>query len=180
MAGEHRNAALLYLVATSRPFDSCMHAAIKRPSSGGKTEIRKQVLEFFPPEDIVNFTTMSERALLYHEGDFAHKILSMGEASCFKEQDLQDSLICQFMSEGQLNYLVAQKGPNGQIVTTTITKSGPVCFMTTTCKASLNAENETRLLSLEIDDSEQQTKRKEFSNRRVVQIKIGDDLGNRR
>jgi hypothetical protein len=61
MAGEHRNAKLLYLVATSRLFDNCMHVAIKGPSSGGKSEIRRQVLEFFPPEDIVTFTTMSDR-----------------------------------------------------------------------------------------------------------------------
>ena len=39
MAGEHRNAQLLYLVATSRLFDNCMHVAIKGPSSGGKSEI---------------------------------------------------------------------------------------------------------------------------------------------
>ena len=70
MAGEHRTAKLLYLVATSRLFDKCMHAAIKGPSSGGKSEIRRQVLEFFPREDIVSFTSMSERALLYHKGDF--------------------------------------------------------------------------------------------------------------
>ena len=88
MAGEHRNAKLLYLVATSRLFDNCMHVAIKGPSSGGKSEIRQQVLEFFPPEDIVTFTTMSERALLYHEGDFCHKILSMAEAHGFQEQEL--------------------------------------------------------------------------------------------
>ena len=50
MAGEHRNAKLLYLVATSRLFDNCMHVAIKGPSSGGKSEIRRQVLEFFPPK----------------------------------------------------------------------------------------------------------------------------------
>ena len=48
MAGEHHNAKLLYLVATSRLFDNCMHVAIKGPSSGGKSEIRRQVLEFFP------------------------------------------------------------------------------------------------------------------------------------
>jgi len=81
MAGEHRNAKLLYLIATSRHFDQCMHAAIKGPSSAGKSEIREKVLEFFPPEDIISFSTLSEKALLWFEGDFPHKILSMGEAS---------------------------------------------------------------------------------------------------
>ena len=116
------------------------------------------VLEFFPPEDIVTFTTMSEKALLYHEGDFCHKILSMAEANGFQEQELQDLLLRELMSEGKLTYPVVQK-INGQLVTTIITKRGPVCFMVTTTKAALHPENETRMLSLEIDDSEEQTRR---------------------
>ena len=112
----------------------------------------------FPPEDIVTFTTMSEKALLYHEGDFCHKILSMAEANGFQEQELQDLLLRELMSEGKLTYPVVQK-INGQLVTTIITKHGPVCFMVTTTKAALHPENETRMLSLEIDDSEEQTRR---------------------
>jgi hypothetical protein len=49
IAGEEKNAKLLYLVATSRLFKKTMHAAIKGPSSGGKSEIRGHVLAFFPP-----------------------------------------------------------------------------------------------------------------------------------
>ena len=158
MAGEHRNAKLLYLIATSRLFDACMHAAIKGPSSGGKSEIRKQVLEFFPPEDVISFVTLSEKALLYFEGDFPHKILSMAEASGLQEQQLQDTLLRELMSEGVLRYPVAQK-IDGQIVTVTVVKNGPVAFLVTTTKAALHPENETRMLSLEIDDSEDQTAR---------------------
>ena len=158
MAGEHQNAKLLYLIATSRLFDSCMHVAIKGPSSGGKSEIRRQVLEFFPPEDIVTFTSMSERALLYHKGDFDHKILSMAEAHGFEEQQMQDMLLRELMSEGKLVYRTVQKVA-GQLVTAEIIKNGPVCFMVTTTKAALHAENETRMISLDIDDSEEQTRR---------------------
>ena len=39
-----------------------------------------------------------------------------------------------------------------------IEKEGPVAFLVTTTKNKLHAENETRMLSLEIDDSENQTK----------------------
>ena len=38
------------------------------------------MLAFIPPEDVISFTTLSEKALLYMTDDFAHKILSMGEA----------------------------------------------------------------------------------------------------
>ncbi len=100
---------MLYLVATSRLFAKCMNAAIKGPSSGGKSEIRRQVLEFFPPEEVVSFTTLSEKALLYYDDDFAHKILSMGEASGTEEQTLQDYLLRELISEGRLRYPVVQK-----------------------------------------------------------------------
>jgi hypothetical protein len=157
IAGEERNAKLLFLIGTSRLFDRCMNAAIKGPSSAGKSEIRKQVLEYFPPEDVVSFTTLSEKALLYYDGDFSHKILSMGEAAGADEQSLQDYLLRELISEGRLRYPVVQKLDGAGMVTVTVEKSGPVAFMVTTTKAALHPENETRMLSLEIDDSEKQT-----------------------
>lgn len=157
MAGEERNAMLLYLVATSRLFDKPMHAALKGASSSGKSQVRGRVLDFFPPEDVISFTALSEKALLYFEGDFTHMILSMGEAAGAKEQEFQDYLLRELMSEGRLSYPVPQKVA-GEIVTITIEKTGPVCFLVTTTRDKLHPENETRLLSLEIDDSEAQTR----------------------
>src|SRR6478752_5762847 len=124
MAGETKNAKLLYLVATSRLFDRPMNAAIKGPSAAGKSELRKRVLRFFPPESVFSFTMLSERALLYFERDFPHMILSMGEAAGAEEQSLQDYLLRELMSEGVLHYPVVMKGPQG-MTTTTITKNGP-------------------------------------------------------
>ena len=164
VAGEENNAQLLYLIATSRLFGKCMNAAIKGPSSGGKSEIRRQVLEFIPPEEVVSFTTLSEKALLYYDGDFAHKILSMGEASGAEEQSLQDYLLRELISEGRLRYPVVQG-----MVTVTVEKNGPVAFMVTTTKAALHPENETRILSLEIDDSDTQT--------RIVLDKVAEIVG---
>jgi hypothetical protein len=100
---------VLYLVATSRLFDKCMHAAIKGPSSGGKSEIRRQTVEFLPPEDVVAFTTLSERALLFYQDDFAHKVLSMGEAAGVEEASLQDYLLRELISEGKLRYPLSKK-----------------------------------------------------------------------
>jgi hypothetical protein len=134
-----------------------MSVAIKGPSAAGKSEARKKVLQFMPPEDVVSFTAMSERALLYYEDDFAHKILSMGEAAGTDEAQLQDYLLRELLSEGVLRYPVAQK-IGGEIETVVIEKKGPVCFLVTTTRLALHAENETRMLSIEVDDSEQQTR----------------------
>jgi hypothetical protein len=148
---------LLYLIATSRLFDKTMNAAIKGTSAGGKSEIRKRVLEFFPPESVVSFTGLSEKALIYYDGDFAHKILSMGEATATDEQEFQDYLLRELMSESRISYPTVQK-VGGELVAVTIEKKGPVAFLVTTTKSKLHPENETRMLSLEIDDSENQTK----------------------
>src|SRR5215469_1654840 len=136
IAGEEINGRLLYLVATSRLFGHTMHAAIKGTSAGGKSEIRKQILRFFPPESIVALTSISEKALIYHDGDFAHKIFSMGEAVATEEQSFQDYLLRELMSEGRINHATVQK-IGDQIVSVTIQKSGPVAFLVTTTKAKL-------------------------------------------
>jgi DNA-binding MarR family transcriptional regulator len=156
IAGEEKIVKLLYLAATSRLFPKTMHTAIKGTSSGGKTEIRTQVLKFFPPEEVISFTAMSERALLYMSSPFEHKILSMGEAVNGQEVEFQDYLLRELMSAGKLKYPVVQK-VEGELVTTVIEKDGPVAFMVTTTRNKLNPENETRMLSLEVDDSEEQT-----------------------
>jgi hypothetical protein len=158
IAGESTNSKLLYLVATSRLFDKTMNAAIKGTSAGGKSEIRKRVLDFFPLESVISFTSLSEKSLLYYDGSFANKILSMGEAAATDEQNFQDYLLRELMSEGVLRYPVVQKQPDGSMATVTIIKNGPVAFMVTTTRNKLHPENETRMLSLEIDDSEAQTK----------------------
>ena len=157
IAGEEKNAKLLFLIGTSRLFKKCMSAAIKGPSSAGKSEIRRQVLEFFPPESVVSFTTLSEKALLYYQGDFAHKVLSMGEAAGIEEQTLQDYLLRELISEGRLRYPVVQKDKDAGLATVVVEKNGPVAFIVTTTKTLLNAENETRMTSLEVDDSDKQT-----------------------
>jgi hypothetical protein len=158
LAGEEKNAKILYLVCTSRMFGKVMSAAIKGPSGAGKSEIRKRVVAYFPEEDVISFTTMSERALLYYEDDFCNKILSMGEAAGVEEQSLQEYLLRELISEGRLRYPVVQKVGN-EMVTTTIEKNGPVVFVVTTTKHTIDPEVETRLLSLEIDDSAVQTRK---------------------
>ena len=67
---------------------------------------------------MISFTTLSEKALLYMPDDFAHKVLSMGEASGPGEQDFQDYLLRELMSEGILRYPVPQK-VGKEIVTVT-------------------------------------------------------------
>lgn len=158
VAGEEHNAKLLYLIATSRVFRKTMHGAVKGTSSGGKSELRNHVLMFFPPEEVVSFTTLTEKALIYLPDSLSHKILSMGEAANDDEKSLQDSILRQFMSDGRLEHLVTEGGKGTAFVGKKIVKEGPITFLVTTTRNFLHPENETRMLSLEIDDSEKQTR----------------------
>ena len=81
----------------------------------------------------------------------------MAEAAATEEQSLQDYLLRELISEGRILHSTAIR-IGSEIVGQTIDKEGPVAFMVTTTKGRLHPENETRLLSLEIDDSEHQTR----------------------
>jgi hypothetical protein len=85
-------------------------------------------------------------------------ILSMAEAMGDEEQKLQDYLLRELMSEQTLRHITAQK-VGDSIQQMTIEKHGPVAFLVTTTRNKLHPENETRMLSLEIDDSERQTRK---------------------
>lgn len=157
IAGEEKIGKLLYLVGTSRLFRKPMSAVVKGVSSGGKSELREHCLRFFPETEVIHFTSFSARALVFDPRDFRNKILSMGEASGMEDVSLQDYFIRELISGGHLHYAMPAKGESGQIEGQVIHKEGPVSFLITTTRNSLHKENETRLISMEIDDSSEQT-----------------------
>src|SRR5262249_33172826 len=65
VAGERRNAELLYLIATSRLLTNPLSGGLKGSSSGGKSNLLQWLLRYIPDEDVVAFTALSEKALLY-------------------------------------------------------------------------------------------------------------------
>jgi hypothetical protein len=153
-------AELLYLCATSRLFDEPMNVALKGESAVGKSYERNCVLAYIPPEDIQHFTTLTEKALNYLPDSLTHKILSMAEAVGGKEHELQDYLIREMISEGRITHLVTVPGAPGELPTTQrkVTE-GPIMFVTTTTRTRLHPEIETRILSLEANDTPNQTRR---------------------
>ena len=160
LAGEVNNASLLYLVDTSRLHDKCMHAAVKGLSAIGKSHLRDRVLDYMPPEDVIAFTSLSERALIFLPDDLSHKIFSMAEAVGAREQQLQDYLIREIISSGSIRYIITLNDrETGELVARTIEKKGPIAFLTTTTRGALHPENETRIITLETDDTEKQTER---------------------
>jgi len=163
--GEHRNARLTYLAVTSRILDDPVSIAVKGLSSSGKSYTVVSVLRFFPKDAFIAMTAMSERALIYMKDDFAHRTLVLYEAVALREErektesNLTAYIVRSLLSEGEIRYPVAVRGPDGKMTTETIVKEGPTNFIVTTTATSLHGENETRMISLPTDDSAAQTSR---------------------
>ena len=156
LVGERKNAKLLYLAMISRLLEKIVNVVVKGPSSGGKSHLVKLVASFFPESAFCRFTAMSERTLLYTEEPLSHRHLIFSEAAGIGS-DFQEYIIRTLLSEGFLEYEFVEKTPEG-LKPRRIRKEGPTGFITTTTRVGLNAENETRYLSLTVTDTRDQTR----------------------
>jgi len=156
LVGEDNNAKVLFLALTTRLFLRPVSVAVKGPSSGGKSYIVEVVLRFFPATAYWSRTGMSERALAYSDEDFRHRHLVIFEAAGLTS-DFGSYLIRSLLSEGRIEYEFPEKTKDG-IKPRVIRKEGPTGLVVTTTAPRLHPENETRLLSLTVKDTAQQTK----------------------
>jgi hypothetical protein len=163
LVGEERNAATLYLVVTSRLLDRQVSAGLKGHSSSGKSYTVDTVLKFFPDDAVIEFTAFSERALVFSKRDYRHKTVVIYEVVALREgndDNLTSYFVRSLLSEGRIVYEQTVRDTEGPGFTTKlIIKEGPTNLIFTTTKTSVHAENETRVLSLNTDDSKEQTAR---------------------
>jgi hypothetical protein len=156
LVGESRGAKLIYLILTSRLLDQPLCAAVKGPSSAGKSNLIRTVLSLFPASATVRLSSMSEKALVYLPEDLRHKTLVVAEASGLS-QGVGAYLLRSLVSEGRLSHATADMddGVRGKITE----REGPTGLLVTTTKGRLDEELETRVFSVPIDDSPEQTTR---------------------
>jgi DNA-binding transcriptional ArsR family regulator len=156
VAGEGRTAKLLYLAVTSRLLEKPVSIALKGPSSGGKSYLTEQVLRFFPGSAFYSLTAMSEKALAYSEEPLSHRILVIFEAAGMSGE-FATYLIRSLLSEGCIRYELVEKTAEG-LRPRLIERQGPTGLLITTTAVKLHPENETRLLSLTVSDTQEQTR----------------------
>ncbi|NPV08052.1 MAG: MarR family transcriptional regulator [Anaerolineae bacterium] len=155
LVGEERNAKLLYLVLTTRLLDRPVSAVVKGPSAGGKSFAVQTVLDAFPDSAYYALSSMSERALAYSQEPLSHRMLVLYEAAGMAS-DFGSYLLRTLLSEGRIRYETVEKTSEG-LVPRLIERAGPTGAILTTTWASLHPENETRLLSLTVKDTTEQT-----------------------
>jgi len=155
VAGERHTAMILYLALTSRRLDRPVSVAVKGPSSGGKSYLVERVLDYFPQSACYALTAMSEKTLAYSEEPIKHRFLVLYEAHGMNG-DFQTYLIRSLLSEGRLRYETIEKTSKG-LRPRLIEREGPTGLIVTTTMEKLHPENETRMLSLSVTDTREQT-----------------------
>jgi hypothetical protein len=158
LVGE-RNAALTVLLsAVSRRSRQPLHLVLKAPSSAGKSFVVNRVLDFIPGGDVLRVTDMTPHALQYLPDSVKDKVVFVAEQHGAERADYSVRIL---QSEGALEILVPEKvqdDDGSRIETHARRVEGPCAFITTTTRDALNDENETRILEVNLDESEEQTK----------------------
>lgn len=155
--GEERATRLIYLALTSRVLKDPVSIVVKGPSSAGKSHTTQQVLRFFPSEAYYALTAMSEKALVYSKEPLKHRFLVIYEAEGMKGETAS-YFIRTLLSEGCIKHkTLTQSG--GEWTPKELCVEGPTGLLTTTTLPLLHAENETRLLSVPVNDTAEQTQR---------------------
>jgi DNA-binding transcriptional ArsR family regulator len=167
VAGEERIAKLLYLALTSRLLEKPVSVALKGPSSGGKSYLVERVLSFFPKCAYYALTAMSDRTLAYSEEPIKHRFLVIYEAAGMSGE-FATYLTRSLLSEGCVRYETVEKTSEG-MKPRLIEREGPTGLIVTTTAVKLHTENETRLLSLTVSDTQAQTQ--------AVMAALADEVG---
>lgn len=151
LAGRKREALLLYLSLTSRYCDKPVSVVLKGQSSSGKSFLVGRVLKFFPSDAYIEFSSMSSKALVFSATDVSNKFLVIAEATGLSEDAMY--LIRTLQSEGRVVHETSIQGKDGKWGVQRVEKEGPTGLIVTTTKAHLFHDNETRSISIELDDS---------------------------
>lgn len=158
IVGEGRAAKLLFLTLASRVLERPIASVVKGPSAAGKSSMTEAVLRFFPESSYYYLTAMSEKLLAYDTEPIAHRILVIAEAAGL-QGEMGSYLLRSLLSEGRIRYKTLEKGKEGRFEPREILREGPTGLILTTTRVHVHPEVETRLLSIPVNDSPEQTRR---------------------
>ncbi len=158
VVGEEENRGLLYLALLSAVTEAPISVLVKGRSSSGKSFLVKSALKLIPPRGYYELSSMSEKALIYADLDFSHRHLILYEEDGLANEGVL-YLVRTLISEGEIRYLTTEKSPQGKLVSREIARPGPTGLITTLTQGLTKEDNETRTLSLYMDDTKAHTLR---------------------
>jgi len=157
MVGEEFNRLIGYVACTSRLLDKPLGNLVQSSSSAGKSTIQKAVLRFMPPEDVLQFSSITAQSLYYlGSQNISNKILAIAEEEGSSRASYALKLL---LSEGELTIASTGKDQDTGVTTTqTFKVEGRVSLNMTTTSLSIDPELENRLITVSANESKEQTK----------------------
>jgi len=156
--GEEENKVALWLFMLTRKLEKQIHAVVFGQSASGKSELVKKVLSTVPEEEVLEYSSLSSRALDYRpENDLVGKVISIAEYE--GAADIEYT-IRTAQSEGKITrgYTIRDE-ETGELKNAVSTVECKSVFIITTTKSSIHNENSTRVFSLYVNESVSQTQK---------------------
>jgi DNA primase len=156
--GEETNKRLLYLAAVSRKLEDPLSAIVLSQSGAGKSGLTEVIEKLCPPEDVVLLTRLTPQSLYYTEPGFLdRKLVIVEERYGSIEADYSIRVL---QSRKKLIAAAPVKDPQtGNMRTKVFTVEARAAFIEATTASSVNHENATRCFELQMDETEEQTRR---------------------
>jgi hypothetical protein len=155
LVGEKKNAKVVFLAAISAKLQKPSNVSVAGGSSAGKNHLTGTVARFIPDENKKILTGMSPKVLMHSgEDEYQHKAVFIAE---YEGVAGADYAIRTMQSEQTIEWEYVESSNHGLAKKTKRVK-GPAAFIQATTRATLHPENETRLLFVQMDESEAQTR----------------------
>lgn len=168
--GEPGNKQLAFVCAVSARAGAPLQPSTHAQSSAGKNFLWDSVLSLLPPEMVIKRSGLSAKALFRTEMDLRGAILYLQEVAGSEGAEFAIRVM---QSDGRLVYEATEKAPDGGMRNVVYEKEGPVVIVQTTTRLHIHHENETRVLPIFIDESQEQTER--IVRKALERAKGGDD-----
>jgi hypothetical protein len=158
--GEERVVRAVLLAGVARLTSKPVSITVKGASASGKSYTVRSTLGLLPPDAVFSMTASAERALIYlSPGSLRHRLMYLAEATAIQQDDhsILALTIRALQSEGEIRYPVTIK-EGDELITREVHQEGPTGLIVTTTAQALHAENETRQLTIDTDDTQKQTR----------------------
>ncbi len=149
---------IVVLSMITRSFQNPVSLIIKGQSGSGKSFALKSGLRYVPSSAFHEFHGMSAKALVHASDlDFKNRFLVVQEFAGMAKEGMV--FLRQLLTEGRVHYRTVDQGRDGYEGKALPAIEGPTGLMMTTTAHAIHWEDETRMLSLHVDQSPEQIER---------------------
>ncbi|MBO6516841.1 MAG: hypothetical protein JJ975_09860 [Bacteroidia bacterium] len=157
IVNEKDNRMICFLVSISRKLSRPLHLINVGSTGTGKSFLLETIGRTLPPEELLELTSISEKALFNINGSLTSKVIMIQDM--FDVSDEVSYQLRELQSKGKLTRSVTQKLKDGTFTTIYQETLGPVSIMaSTTDDKQIYADNSNRNIILSQDESDEQDK----------------------